>query len=126
MSEEIIYSNIQSKSLYCCCKNGFVEATGVDNTPGSGVRQFCDILGGTVALCPESYPGSNSCVSCTTSADCPWWIKSAFNSPCAERGETIHGPYASSTEATDDISYYQPCSWGPVQGNCVSNECVQP
>jgi len=58
MSEEIIYSNIQTKSLYCCCKNGFVEATGSDNTPGSGVRQLCDILGGTVDLCPESYDPS--------------------------------------------------------------------
>jgi hypothetical protein len=76
------------------------------------------------------YSNILSKVSCTSSEDCPWWIKSALDSPCAQRGETIYGPYASSTEAADAIgdgnNNYQPCGWTPIQGNCVDNECVQP
>jgi hypothetical protein len=69
------------------------------------------------------YSNILSKVSCTTSSDCPWWIKPVPSSPCAGQ---IHGPYASSTEAGDDIGNYQPCGWTPIQGNCVDNECVQP
>jgi len=70
------------------------------------------------------YSNILSKVSCTTSADCPWWIQSAPGSPCGENGETIHGPYATEIEAQDAVDDYQPCGWTVAQSPCVDNECI--